>query len=646
MTYDSHPITKIAESLNLERAPWKEAYGKKCYFARLGGVIEVAVYLDEKGRLYLRALDLVHPQVRVDPDEADDEGCESFRKSIHQWCIRFDDSGTPSVQSLQIRKVYREIVGQEDAPVSFMFSCIGGQKGRTTGKFVAIEVLPYLLRHLIVYHSPPDPKYEPAWVLLRAIAPFAGIPFSSMKEKTRQRKAEQEPLTRVITRAGLAPRQANAAAAPAPPLPDPAPSVVHHPQDLAQALTEARVKVQMLTEMRQEDSKKYKEKVDEFKELQGKYDALWKRYSQVSGQRVNAMTQGQVAENVVIDLFRDNAPLNCRISSVRHLTGHADIMITYRNSEGILLGYALVDVKGHLNTVSGEQVAKLESDIDTCTAIYGSHPIWAAVMSLYTGISHQKSYSLDYIHKRTPVYLVRSMMLSGLEDSAADTVRHFLALGNHLLTCMGVNSSGTLNVETMVSTELAPRSQVQPSLAPRSSMRTDYVTRTVLDEPVVTTTQQSPVSSQVAEAEPTPMVDDKNKEAEEDPDSQAIGSVSADMQAVLERATAARLKKRRAVPLPPHRRQVLDVRVFRDAADFTDAKYHQAVLLNRIIMYQEGAVTPTIDVVKRLATALQVTTSSTRRIMNDLCVQQTERRRFFTNITFREPEALAAESHA
>jgi hypothetical protein len=119
--------------------------------------------------------------------------------------------------------------------------------------------------------------------------------------------------------------------------------------------------------------------------------------------------RGRIGEDEVYNMLKDAANTNDTILITRSVPHHADFMIIYRDKDSIK-GYAIIDAKHYEKAVGGDQVAKLEKDITECTTIYGCPPIWAAIVSLESSISHTGvSHAPDYFFGDTRVRLIHNL---------------------------------------------------------------------------------------------------------------------------------------------------------------------------------------------------------------------------------------------
>lgn len=157
----------------------------------------------------------------------------------------------------------------------------------------------------------------------------------------------------------------------------------------------------------------------EITELHKKNSGLLTELVQRLETRVPAV-RGRIGEDELFDLLENEAPTGCTISLTRHIPHHGDFMMVYRNKDARIQGYAIVDSKNYEGTVGTSQVGKLEIDIQECVKLYGVPPVWAAVISIESTISHNGcSRAPDYFTLQgTRMHLIHNLKEIGDDGTA------------------------------------------------------------------------------------------------------------------------------------------------------------------------------------------------------------------------------------
>lgn len=137
-------------------------------------------------------------------------------------------------------------------------------------------------------------------------------------------------------------------------------------------------------------------------------------------------TLGRHGEEIVKQLLKIAATKNIVVVETNEKYHHADFTLIYYDGPKCL-GYALIDAKNYQKTVGTNQVRKLEKDIMRCYAKYGDLPLWSAIISLNTRISHSSTTSEHAYNfsKYSPVYLIHSIESRDAEND----IRRLLDMG-------------------------------------------------------------------------------------------------------------------------------------------------------------------------------------------------------------------------
>ncbi len=395
MSYNRQPIEAVIDALDLDNSRRINCSGQICFVSNFAGVMEVAVHRDMKGNVYIRALDLSSPRIwktdkDQDPAEDNDE-----RITIKAWRNKFQDRCSGTTQpGLRVRQVYRTMKADPNAEISHQYSTTDSKFGRTTGIFVVIEMIPYLLFHIERLSQSHNPLHAPVWTLLKAINTLPGVPLSCVGV----RKYQKVTLERI--QAGETPSQIFAPV-----------RVKNANRWSAKAVEEVSLPVVLPIVL---ETAPIPVPVEE---------------PEVT---IVPPLQGLISEARMASVFRDQASDHCFVRCVGRIPGHADIMLLYEHAfTGVLIGYAIVDIKDWLSVpVTGDHVTKLERDIDNCTAVYGDPPLWAGMVSLRSTICHDDHMGVHYRYKSIQVLLVDNLLTRGTEDEGL-AVRQILALGEY-----------------------------------------------------------------------------------------------------------------------------------------------------------------------------------------------------------------------
>lgn len=573
--YDSAPVDNFIEALDIENAQTIASGTLLCHVCNLAGIMSVAIYLDPKDRVYVRVLDLVNPQEREGIDDYDNEESKNLRKTITHFCNRFVDDKTLNSVCSKIRDAYRSVVKDAEASVSFMFPNLPGHRGRTSGKFVAVHMLPYILHHMKLLENPPDEQYEEAWELLREIEELPGQQVVLVGQYSPQAPSKKSRKT--VIAAVAVPRE-----------------------DVHVSLAEARKEVSILRETRrreiQVENERRKALEEENKALKTRNDGLVNENARLKHLRATPQVRGALAEEEMVKLFKANALPHCRVSFVGGLSNHADIMITYLDASDTIIGYAIVDVKAYsLRPVDGQLVTKLERDIDSCFEKYGSYPIWAGIISMYTGIAHASSGGLNYMYKTVPILLVRDLLLCQGNDSGAHAVKQMMATGTLFIACKTRRSGESLRRELLIETESKEKCQVP-----------DDVTQISSPTPVLPETQ------------PDVADDEESETSEEDEEHEETAEVE------------------EKLPQIGGQRKVMDTRLFIDISRISDEKYRQILILDSLIRYEQGSTIVRKPLAEKYRKLLGMTHSSANRNIMEFCITVRKRDRFMHDVALRE----------
>lgn len=200
----------FCSAINFQNAEEVTDNGKTYLIVRLAEVMEVALHRDALGLLYLRGADFTcyNPRFSIDPviiaaahkviigPREDRDPKDAVRIGIANFVGSWNDQKRTAKPGLQLLEAYRAEVMQPAAPMCVSSNTVGRGRVRTSGPFIALEILPYLLFRFGIESSPPDPRWQPVWDL---IAQMERFPLISMpgpracKELVKRSKVGREP---------------------------------------------------------------------------------------------------------------------------------------------------------------------------------------------------------------------------------------------------------------------------------------------------------------------------------------------------------------------------------------------------------------------------------------------------------------------
>ena len=152
---------------------------------RLANVMEVAVH-EDSGMFYVRAADftIMNPGFTKDLDiltaagkvsigsRIDRDPKDVTRTTITNFVASWSDPKRTTNPGRQLLEAFRLEVLNPKAVMSITSNTLGRGQTRTTGPFIALEILPYLLHRLGINNQSPDPRWKPVWDLILIMEKF------------------------------------------------------------------------------------------------------------------------------------------------------------------------------------------------------------------------------------------------------------------------------------------------------------------------------------------------------------------------------------------------------------------------------------------------------------------------------------------